>query len=125
MAAATSKLVWLNQLICDMKISCGPMQMYCNNQVARLVASNPMFHEKSKHIETDCHLIRENVQAREIKTPFVRSQNNLTEIFTKALDKGMLQNILYKFGSIKIFKPNLRESAEKYKLCLRKSSFTV
>jgi hypothetical protein len=114
MASTASELVWLKQLLCDMKISCeGPMQMYCDNQAARHIASNPIFYERTKHIEVDCHFIREKVQAGEIETPFVRSQDQLADIFTKALDKGMFQNILYKLGSINLFEPNLRGSVEK------------
>ena len=106
MASTASELVWLKQLLCDMKISCeGPMQMYYNNQVARHLASNPVFYERTKHIEVDCHFIREKVQAGEIETPFVRSHDQLAYIFKKALDKEILQNLFYKLGPLNLFEP--------------------
>ena len=64
----------------------------------------------------DCHFIRENVQAVKIETPFVRSGDQLADIFTKALDKGNFQNILYKLGSINLYDPNLRGSVKDYKI---------
>jgi len=113
MASTASELVWLKQLLRDMKVSWeGPMQMYCDNQAARHIASNPVFHERTKHIEVDCHFIREKVQAGEIETPFVRSQEQLADIFTKALGKGCFQNILCKLNSFNLFESNLRGSVE-------------
>ena len=114
MASTASELIWIKQLLSDMKIEyTGAMQMYCDNQAARHIASNPVFHERTKHIEVDCHFVREKVQSGEIETPFVRSKEQLTDIFTKALDKDIHLNILGKLGSINLFEPNLRGSVEK------------
>jgi hypothetical protein len=113
MASTASELIWIKQLLEDMKIPCTkPMRMYCDNQAARHIALNPVFHEKTKHIEVDCHFIREKVQARLIETPFVNNQEQLADILTKALDKGPFERLLIKLGSINIYEPNLRGSVE-------------
>ena len=114
MASTASELIWIKHLLQDMKIECkGAMKMYCDNEAARHIASNPVFHERTKHIEVDCHFVREKVQSGEIETPFVRSKEQLADIFTKALDKTKHLNILGKLGSINLFEPNLRGSVEK------------
>jgi hypothetical protein len=114
MASTASELTWIKDLLHDMKIECKvAMQMYCDNQTARHIAANPVFHERTKHIEVDCHFIRDKMQSGEIETPFIKSQEQLADIFTKALNKSTFDNILSKLGSINLFESNLRGSIEK------------
>ena len=64
-----------------------PMSMYCDNQVAIHIASNPLFHERTKHIEIDCHIVREKGV---IATLFVSTSAQLADMFTKLLFKSRL-----------------------------------
>jgi hypothetical protein len=61
------------------------MRMYCDNKATRYIAANLVFHERTKYIKVDCHFIREKIQTKYIETPFVRSQNQSVDVFTKFL----------------------------------------
>lgn len=59
------------------------MTLHCDNQVVIYIAANPLFHEKIKHINIDCHFIREKLQYGLIQTTCVPSANQLADVFAK------------------------------------------
>ncbi|RVX03409.1 Inactive protein kinase [Vitis vinifera] len=61
------------------------MKLICDNQAALHIASNPVFHERTKHMEVDCHFIREKIASGCVATSFVNSNDQLADIFTKSL----------------------------------------
>jgi len=48
------------------------MSMYSDNQVVIYIASNLIFHERTKHIKVDCHFVH-NAIAKLISSPFTPS----------------------------------------------------
>ncbi|KAJ4790867.1 Copia protein [Rhynchospora pubera] len=114
MASTASELMWIKQLLADLnKEHEAPMKMFCDNQAARHIAANHLFHERTKHIEVDCHFIREKIQLKQIETRFVKSEDQLADIFTKGLSMKACENISCKLGLYDIYNPNLRGSVEK------------
>lgn len=105
MAAATSEIIWLRLLLQELGLlqKYKPTKLLCDNQAAIHIASNPVFHERTKHIEVDCHFVREKVLDNTIETPFVHSHNQLADVFTKALSKGMFQEIMNKLTSNELY----------------------
>ena len=73
MANTCLEIVWLRYLLHDLKVPCNlPVQLFCDNQAALHIA--PVFHERTKHIEIDCHIVREKLQAGIISPSYVPIQ---------------------------------------------------
>ena len=51
------------------------MKLICDNQVTLHISSNLFFHERTKHIEVDCHFIREKIASECMITSFVNSND--------------------------------------------------
>ncbi|KAK4406558.1 Retrovirus-related Pol polyprotein from transposon RE2 [Sesamum angolense] len=71
MAHTTSEILWLKNLLKELGFMYDdPVPMHCDNQATIHIASNPVFHERTKHIEVDCHFVREAILSQKICTPF-------------------------------------------------------
>lgn len=110
MAHATSEIIWLRSLPKCLQVDCStPTTLYCDNQAALHLAENPVFHERTKHIEVDCHFIREHIQAGTIRTEYVPTKQQLSDIFTKALGAKAFQDLASKIG---VHQPTLHLEGE-------------
>lgn len=99
MAGTTSELLWLRALLLDLTITHSqPMHLFCDNQAALHIAANPVFHERTKHIELDCNFVRERLQSKDLFTKFVRSADQPADLFTKALGSDLFHRLLRKLG---------------------------
>ncbi|XP_060972345.1 uncharacterized mitochondrial protein AtMg00810-like [Cannabis sativa] len=68
LAATSSEITWLQYLLKDFQIEQSiPTFIYCDNKFAIHIANNPTFHERTKHIELDCHFIREKIKKSAIR----------------------------------------------------------
>ena len=85
MAVTTCEIIWLRWLLADMGVHISmPTPLHCDNKSAVQIAKNSVFHERTKHIEIDCHFTRHHLQLGTISLPFVPSSLQIADLFTKA-----------------------------------------
>ena len=69
MTRSVCEIIWLHQLLMEVVIKTLVLaKLWCDNQTVFHIASNLVFHERTKHIEIDCHFVREKIQLSLIST---------------------------------------------------------
>lgn len=98
--------MWLKNLLTEIGVKVQmPMEILSENQAAIHISSNPVLNERTKHIEADCHFIREKADRKEIVTPYAQSLNQPADIFTKALGRPKMLTPCSKLGMLEIYAP--------------------
>jgi hypothetical protein len=97
MSAACSEIVWLRGLLAEMGFhQTTPTLLHADNTSAIQIATNPVFHERTKHIEVDCHSIREAVDAHVISLPHISTDLQIADVFTKSMTRQRHQFLVGK-----------------------------
>lgn len=110
LASLTCEVQWLSYLFADFQITFPtPASLYCDSKSAIYLAHNPTFHERNKHIELDCHVIREKLHSKLIHLLPVPSESQLADVFTKPLHAPLFNSFMSKLGLCSIHTPTYGE----------------
>ena len=107
MVAVVSEVVWLKGLLKDLSINHDqPALLYCDSKATIHIAANPVYHEKTKHIELDCHFVREKIRDGLVITFHVSTKHQLANLLTKPMRHQEFSNLLCKMGMSNIYAPS-------------------
>ena len=74
MTRSMCEIMWTYQLLVKVGIKNPALaKLWCDSQSALHIASNPVFHERTKRIEIDCHFVREKIQLGLISTIYAKT----------------------------------------------------
>jgi hypothetical protein len=98
---AACEAIWLRKLLIGLfGQELDATVIHCDNQSCIKLSENPVFHDKSKHIEIRFHFIRDCVQKGTMKLQYVPTGEQVADILTKALMKGKFVFFRDKLGVV-------------------------
>lgn len=109
-ARGLAEALWIRKLLKE--IGYPPTQtskIMCDNQAAIQISENPVQHDRTKHVEVDRHFIKEKLENGMIELPFVRSEDQLADILTKAVNEKVFMHCL---GKLNIGNPIIQLEGE-------------
>lgn len=98
-AYTTCQGIWLSRLLAEAtSAEIKPPAILIDNKSAIHLSKNPVFHDRSKHIEIRYHFIRDKVEAGKVKVDHVNTGEQLADILTKSLGRVRFQELRAKIG---------------------------
>ncbi|PRQ55087.1 putative RNA-directed DNA polymerase [Rosa chinensis] len=106
MAHGVCEMLWIRNVLKDLGYKLRqPMDLHCDNKAAIEIAHNPVQHDRTKHVEVDRHFIKENLDRKVIRFPFVNSEEQLADVLTKGVSRKIFDSSVDKLGMIDIYAP--------------------
>lgn len=96
LAFTAAEISWLRSMFCDLNLFLQCPKIWCDNLSAIAIASNPVFHARTKHVEVDYHYVREKVVNKELQVLFVPTADQVADIFTKGLSASRFHFLVSK-----------------------------
>lgn len=86
LAQASAEITWVESLLKEIKLQpASPPILWCDNLSASALASNPVYHARTKHIELDIHFVRDKVLEGKLKIQYIPSSDQTADLLTKPL----------------------------------------
>nr|GEZ77558.1 uncharacterized mitochondrial protein AtMg00810-like [Tanacetum cinerariifolium] len=99
MALTCCEVTWLISMLEELGIKdLEHVDLYCDNKAALYIATNLVFHARTKHIKVDCHYVRDQLKSGKIKPSYVQTNSQLADVFTKVVYVDQHTKLLFKLG---------------------------
>ncbi|XP_051150333.1 secreted RxLR effector protein 161-like [Andrographis paniculata] len=106
LADSTSELLWLRRLLSDLGVpQPSSTSFHCDSTSAIQISRNDVFHERTKHIEIDCHFVCQRVRAGTVHLSSVSSEDQTADIFAKSFFLGRFFTLLSKVKLVSTLPP--------------------
>ncbi|XP_060963442.1 uncharacterized mitochondrial protein AtMg00810-like [Cannabis sativa] len=109
----SAEITWIESLLKEIKFPLPTVPItWCDNLSASALASNPVYHARTKHIELDIHYVRDKVLNKTLEIRYVPSADQIVDCMTKGLSHSRFQYLACKLG-VKMSPSRLRGGVKK------------
>nr|GEZ07304.1 ribonuclease H-like domain-containing protein [Tanacetum cinerariifolium] len=98
LSTSCAQAMWMRTQLQDYDFNYNKISLYCDSQSAIAISCNPVQHSRTKHIHTRYPFIKEQVENGIIELYFVRTEYQLTDMFTKALPEDRFKYLVRRIG---------------------------
>ncbi|KAI5327878.1 hypothetical protein L3X38_027274 [Prunus dulcis] len=107
MVKGVCELIWLKRLMGELGFPTkDTLKLYCDNQSTIKIAENPIRHDRTKHVEIHQNFIYEKLEEKIIEVPYVKTTEQLENMFTKAVSNQAFTDSLVKLSISNIYAPS-------------------
>ena len=106
MSVCLSEMLWVKNLLSELKLMKGTLKLWCDNKSALCIATNPVQHDRTKHVDIDRFFIKERLDDGTLKLDFVTSSEQVADCLTKGLGVKDCVLACSKMGMIDIYHPS-------------------
>lgn len=109
LAKLAAEVLWIRSLLQEISYPLNATSvLWCDNLSSQALATNPVLHSRSKHIEIDLHFIRDKIASRVLEVRYVPSSDQLADCLTKSLSHSSFISFRNKLGVHNHSHPSLR-----------------
>ena len=106
MAACAAEITWLVGLYKELGVMINlPVRMISDSKAAIQIVVDPIFHERTKHFDIDCHFVREKICQGMLKTEHINTKDQLADVLNKNLGKVQHNMLVSQLGMKDVFLP--------------------
>nr|GEV09530.1 retrovirus-related Pol polyprotein from transposon TNT 1-94 [Tanacetum cinerariifolium] len=98
LSAFCAQVLWMRTHLTNYGFHFNKIPIYCDLKSAIAISCNPVQHSRTKHIDVRYHFIKEHVEKGTIKLYFVKTDNQLADLFTKALPVDRVNYLARRLG---------------------------
>ena len=100
---ASQEAIWLRKLLVGLfGPAMNPTIIHCDNQSSIKLSVNPIFHDRSKHIEIPYHYVRDMVDRNSIKLEYICTTDQTADILTKPLSRVKIEHLRKRLSMVEL-----------------------
>ncbi|GJT56427.1 retrovirus-related pol polyprotein from transposon TNT 1-94 [Tanacetum coccineum] len=98
LSVCCAEVIWMRTQLTDYGVHFNKIPIYCDSKSAIGISCNPIQHSRTKHIVVHYHFLKEHVEKGMIELYFVKTDNQLADLFNKALPADRFNYLVRRLG---------------------------